>query len=369
MLLTNDPTTPRRSRLRLPSRRVLVLGSAGAVAAAGVLMTLPRRANAYYQGPISDHFDGLTFFNPDRRPPKSMADLLRWQIGGGRKAWPSSYGAVRDERPPASVTDQRVRVTALGHASFLVQTAGTNILIDPVYAQRASPVQFAGPKRVNPPGVAFDALPRIDAVLITHNHYDHMDLGTIATIVARDQPEVITPLGNDAILAAGVPNLVTRAVDWHDTATLRTGVKIHVEATHHWSARSLRDARHALWASFVIDNGQRRIYAIGDTGFSDGETFRVVARRHPRLDLALIPIGAYEPRWFMSEQHINPTEAVAAWQLSGAARAVGHHWGTFQLTNEGVDDPRQDLAAALDAARLDAQLFTAVGPGHVTLVD
>jgi L-ascorbate metabolism protein UlaG (beta-lactamase superfamily) len=362
--IEHDRTPPSR---RL-SRRTLVLGGLGVATLAGLTLAMPRRANAYYQGPPSDHFDGLAFFNPDRKPPRSLADLLRWQFGGGRATWPTSFLDVKPTRPDATLADDRVRVTAIGHASFLVQTAGTNILIDPVFVERASPVQFAGPKRVNPPGVVFDALPRIHAILITHNHYDHMDLATIGALWQRDKPEIVTPLGNDVILAAGVSGIVARAADWRQTVTLQTGVKIHVEATHHWSARSLSDARHALWASFVIDNGRHKVYAIGDTGFSDGATFRAIAQRHPGVDLALIPIGAYEPRWFMSEQHINPAEAVEAFRLSGAARAFGHHWGTFQLTNEGPEDPRRDLGAALATAGIDPHRFTPALPGGIVEV-
>ena len=356
------PTKPRR-----PSRRRALtwLGGLGAAGLTGAFALTPARANAYYQGPISDHFDGLRFHNPGGPGPKSLRQLLRWNFATRAESWPAEFASPFSDRPPARVAGARVRVVGIGHASFLIQTQGLNVLVDPVFAERASPVSFAGPRRVNVPGIAFDALPRIDHILITHNHYDHMDIATIARLWQRDRAPVITPLGNDAILQGSIPDLVVNVVDWGAVTALSADVTLHTVATQHWSARGTRDRMHALWASFVIAAKPHKIYAVGDSGFGDGRTFRDVGALHPNIDLALLPIGAYEPRWFMRDQHMNPEEAVAALELCGAKRAIGHHWGTFKLTNEGIERPREHLTAALAAKTIAPERFVAIQPGQV----
>ena len=351
-------------------RRLLkVFGAVGATGLGGGWLLTPRGANAYYSGPVSDHFDGVRFFNEGQQGPKSIAMLLRWQLTEKSASWPSRYPGLAAAKPSRRLDAGQMRVTYIGHASFLLQACAANILIDPVYADRAGPFALLGPKRVNAPGIAFDDLPPIDAVLITHNHYDHMDTATLGRLWERDKPEFITPLGNDAILADAIPGLAARAGDWGDRITLRSGITVHVEPTQHWSARGTRDRMHALWASFVIEAGGRKVYAIGDTGFGDGNIFRQVATRHPSIDLALIPIGAYEPRWFMWSQHINPADAVEVLALSGARVALGHHWGTFKLTNEAIDDPPRHLAEALAAKRIAPERFTALRPGEMRQVE
>jgi L-ascorbate metabolism protein UlaG (beta-lactamase superfamily) len=352
---------------RKPTRRRALgwLGGIGATALTGIVALSPRRTNAYYQGPISDHFDGVRFFNPGGPGPKSLRQVLRWNFATSAEAWPAQYPAPSQDRPPARVAQGGLRVSSIGHASFLIQMHARNILIDPVYAERASPVSFAGPKRVNAPGIAFDDLPKIDHVLITHNHYDHMDIDTIARLSRRDRPTIITPLGNDSILRDAIGDLPVRSVDWGDSVEIGPDIAVHAVRTQHWSARGTRDRMHALWASFVITSSKHTLYAVGDSGFGDGSTFRSVGERFTSIDLALLPIGAYEPRWFMRDQHMNPQEAVEAMLLCKARAAAGHHWGTFKLTNEGIERPREHLADALRARSIDAERFVAVRPGHV----
>ena len=346
-------------------RRILkYLAAGGAVAAVGSAF-LPRKANAYYQGPISDHFDGEQFFNPGHAYPQSFGRLMHLYAREDWAKWPDEVPALPPVQPQPRVPGATARVTFIGHASWLIQVAGLNIVIDPHWSERASPVGFAGPKRANAPGIAFNDLPHIDIVLVTHNHYDHLDMPTLTRLWQRDRPRLITPLGNDAIITADVPGYDAKAVDWGDSVDLGNGVVVHTEETLHWSARGLRDRRHALWSSFVIATPAGNIYAVGDTGFGNGETFRKVARRHADIRLALLPIGAYEPRWFMGAQHMNPAEAVEAFKLVGAKQALGHHWGTFQLTTEAYDLPPRDLAAALATNELPADRFHAVRPGAV----
>ena len=326
--------------------------------------------NSYYSGPVSDHFNGRRFFNPGGPGPKSFGDLARWQFTTRAAAWPDAYPSPYPATTPAArLGMSETRLTAIGHASCLIQTGGLNILFDPVYAERASPVQFAGPKRVNAPGIAFDALPKIDVLLVSHNHYDHLDTAVVNRLWLRDRPLVVTPLGNDAIMRAETPDLMARPLDWGQNVDLPGGVVIHCVPTQHWSARGTRDRQHALWASFVIAGPRHTLYIVGDSGFGDGSTFRHVAARFPAIDVAWLPIGAYEPRWFMSDQHMNPAESVTALGLVGARRALGHHWGTFKLTNEAIDAPARELENACSSAGLAPRRFMAVRPGEILTLD
>jgi L-ascorbate metabolism protein UlaG (beta-lactamase superfamily) len=347
------------------NRRTLLKAlSVPAVAATGLAgwMTAARSKNRYYQGPVTDHFDGVRFFMPNQPQDKGFVELMRWQLGGGRKDWPESYPSSFRDTPPAEVRD--LRVTLIGHASFLIQVAGLNILTDPVYSDRASPFTFAGPRRVNPPGIAFDSLPPIHAVLITHNHYDHLDLATIGRLWQRDRPRIVAPLGNDAVIRAEHPEIAVETRDWGGSVDLGHGVTAHVEPAHHWSARGINDRRMALWCAYVLTTPRGTIYHIGDTGFGDGRIFHAVRERFGKPRLAHLPIGAYEPRWFMQPQHMNPDDAVRVFQIIEPEQALGHHWGTFRLTNEGVDEPVQELAVALEKAEIPGDGFRALRPGE-----
>ena len=323
-------------------------------------------ANVYYAGPQSDHFDGTRFFLPGGRTiDKSRADLLRWQFGErNRPAWPRHFPAGATDRPPHRVDGARLRVTHVGHASFLIQTQGVNLLVDPVWSERASPFRRIGPKRVNPPGIALDDLPPLDAILLSHNHYDHLDAITLSQLATSRPCPVLTPLGNDTILREIDKRIAARAFDWGDVAEVGP-LRVHFEPAQHWSARGLRDRRMALWCAFVIETAAGKIYHIADTGYGDGELFRDLFRRHGRMRLAHIPIGAYEPRWFMRDQHVDPEEAVRIFQDIDAQQAIGHHWGTFRLTDEAIDEPAKRLAIALERAGIAPERFRASRPGEV----
>lgn len=316
--------------------------------------------NRYYQGPISDHFDGEAFFNPGGIPPRGFGDLLRWQFGGKRADWPGSVG-ITQAKPAPRVND--LRVTMVGHASILIQAGGKNILIDPVWSQRVSPFSFAGPARVTAPGIAFDDLPPIDVVLLSHNHYDHLDIATLRRLHARFAMPVLTPLGNDTILRDAVDGIDVTAGDW-DEVLEGGGVTVRLLQCHHWSARGTRDRSHALWCSFAIETAAGRIFASGDTGYDAGRPYDVAAAHGP-YRLAIIPIGAYAPRWFMKGQHQNPEEAVAGFQTLRARHALAMHWGTFQLTDEAREEPPEKLRLALAAADISPDRFRAVAPGTV----
>ncbi len=344
------------------------LATLATIAGGTAYAMLGNPGNPYYSGPVSDHFDGKLFFSPGRAnfADKSRMDLLKWQLGGGKEAWPDSFPSPFADKPPARV-DAGLRVTLVGHASYLIQAGGLNLLMDPVWSDRASPFSFAGPKRVNAPGIALADLPRIDAILLTHNHYDHMDVAAISRIANVHRPRIVVPLANDAILrqadAALAPLLVTR--DWGESIELSDRVRVTLEPSLHWSARWMSDRFMALWCNFVVETPAGRIYACGDTGYDPDSIFPKAGAKYGGFQLALLPIGAYEPRWFMKEQHMNPEEAVKVYRELGAEAAIGHHWGTFRLTNEGVDRPREALAVALGEARIDPAMFRAFLPGQV----
>ncbi len=359
----NPDRTPKMTRRKF--LKYSGLGALGLIGAA-TWFTRSHAGNPYYTGPVSDHFDGRHFFNPDGTPPRELRDLLKWQFNGKRAKWPKSWdSAHHGAKPAARVSGDTIVITHVGHATFLIQVNGLNLVTDPVWSLRASPVSFAGPKRVNPPGIAFDDLPQIDAVLLTHNHYDHLDIATLERLVTRDDPQILTPLGNDTIILNAIPAARTVAADWGEVRQLAKSTKIHFDPCHHWGARGMRDRHMALWCAFTIETAGVKIHHVGDTGFHDGINFTRARDTHGSFDVAILPIGAYEPRWFMKGQHMNPQEAVESFKLLNARSAIGHHWGTFQLTDEPIEEPREQLAEALAAGSIDPQNFIASLPGQV----
>lgn len=322
--------------------------------------------NPYYNGPISDHFDGTYFFNPNGAEPKGFTDLLKWQFGEKTNhKWPKEAKSPHPQaKPDVALPQDTMRLTMIGHASFLIQTGGLNILTDPVWSERTSPFSFIGPKRVNKPGIELDDLPKIDVILLTHNHYDHLDIKTLDHLHKTHNPLVITPLGNDTIVHKSIPDMNIQTGDWNDVLELGS-VKFHFEPCHHWSARGGSDRRMALWAAFVIESMAGKLYHIGDTGFHSGINYKDATQKHGTFRAAILPIGAYDPRWFMKDQHQNPHEAVQGFKLCNAQYAAGHHFGTFKLTNEPIDEPLTFLAKALDEHGIDPNRFQAMKPGHV----
>jgi len=309
----------------------------------------------------TDHFDGRRFFNPSGANGQPVRRVPRLLLTS-RARWPSAV-PVEPRRPPSAGPDEVV-VTFVGHATFLVQVAGLNLLIDPVYAERASPVAFAGPRRVRAPGVRFDDLPTIAVVLLSHNHYDHCDLGTLRAIERRFHPRVVTPIGNGGLLrSAGIGQV--EEIDWWQQAR-EVPLPITLAPAQHFSSRNMFDRNRALWGGFLIEVGGRRILHAGDSGY--GPHFREIARRLGPIDLALLPIGAYEPRWFMKDIHMNPAEAVQAHLVLAARQSIAMHFGTFQLTPEGIDEPVRDLAQALRERGVPADRFRTMAVGESVCV-
>ena len=268
-----------------------------------------------------------------------------------RTRWPSTIPV--EPRRPANIGPDDVAVTFVGHATFLVQVGTTSLLTDPVWAGRASPVSFAGPRRVRAPGVRFDDLPPISLVLLSHNHYDHCDLGTLRALGRRFQPRLVAPIDNGRLLrSAGIREV--EELDWWQRASTAP-LPVTLTPAQHFSARGPFDRNRALWGGFLIEASGCRILFAGDSGY--GPHFREIAARLSPIDLALLPIGAYEPRWFMKDIHMNPAEAVQAHLDLGARRSLAMHYGTFQLTPEGVDEPVRELTKALQERGVPAQQF------------
>ncbi len=305
---------------------------------------------------IHDHFDGTRFFNPtgaNGQPFSAVPRMLREP----RTPWPPVI-PIAETKPPA-LGDNAAAITFVGHSTFLVQTPGGHLITDPVYAMRAGPVALFGPRRARRPAVAFADLPHIRTVLLSHNHYDHCDLGALRALEERFRPLVITPVGNARLLrSAGIRRI--EELDWWQESTATSHLTL--TPAQHFSARTPFDRNRALWGGFVFSAGDLRIFFAGDTGYAPH--FRDVRARCGRIDLALLPIGAYEPRWFMKDMHMNPAEAVQAHLDLESPRSLAMHFGTFQLTTEGIDEPLRALDAALDAHGIARTTFRALAFGE-----
>ncbi len=313
--------------------------------------------------PISDHCDGQLFFNPGSVPSAhGLRQVARWQRQRQRAEWPRRVVDPPFPAPPEVVPERDVAVTFVNHATFLLRLDGLVVLTDPIFSERCSPLSWAGPRRARAPGVALAGLPRPDLILLSHNHYDHMDLPTLRALRRRHAPPVVTMLGNAAKLAR--LGIVATELDWWQETSL-AGVRITATPARHFAARTPWDRNRTLWGGFMLHHRHGQVLFAGDSGA--GAHWQAIGSRLGAPDVALLPIGAYEPRWFMSAVHMNPEEAVAAHLALGARRSVGMHFGTFQLTDEPIDAPLHALAAAREAAGLDPDAFTVHGFGETRL--
>ncbi len=310
----------------------------------------------------SDHFDGTRFFNSTGAAGQPFTALPRL-FREPRAPWPRRLEVV-PQRPP-EVDGPAAVLTFVGHSTWLIQTPGHHILTDPIYSRRAGPFNVLGPLRVREPAVPFDALPPISIVLLSHNHYDHCDIPTLRRLARRFDPLVVTPLGNDRLLRSiGVRRVET--LDWWDSSTA-SPLAVTVTPAQHFSARHPFDRNRALWGGFTLDVGGRRLYFAGDSGY--GPMFRDIGQRLGPIDLALLPIGAYEPRWFMKDVHMNPAEAVQAHLDLRVTQSLGMHHGTFQLTTEGIDEPLLALDAARRRHQIPAEQFRTLDFGESFVMD
>jgi L-ascorbate metabolism protein UlaG (beta-lactamase superfamily) len=323
-------------------------------------------SSSAYRGPVTDHFDGETFSNLDGQAPQGIGNLLKWQWSREPGPWRAFVDYDPGPRPPTRVAAGEIRVTYVNHATLLVQMDGLNILTDPIWSRRASPVGFAGPKRVRPPGIRFDDLPPIDIVLISHNHYDHMDLPTLERLRTSFAPRVYTGLGNAEFLQSrGIAS--ARDLDWWQRVELIRGVWLIAVPEQHFSGRGTVDRNATLWTGFVIDGPSGRVYFAGDTGY--GPHFGAARERLGPISVALLPIGAYAPQWFMRAVHMSPLEALQAAIDLDATTSIAMHFGTFPLADDGEEQPLRDLAQALaQDRRLSPERFLTLGFGEGRLM-
>ncbi len=299
---------------------------------------------------------------------------------GRQSFWAWKWEQLRDGVPqpppggwnlPAVKTDPETlrapagnpSMTWIGHASVLVRLAGMTVLFDPIFSERASPVSFAGPRRIVPLPIDVPDLPRIDVVMISHNHYDHLDEDSVLRLAAMPQgsPRFLVPLG---LKAWFTERGITRVdeFDWWQTTT-EGPLTITMVPVQHWSKRTLTDANATLWGGWVVEGEGLRLIHTGDTGYS--QDFRDIGARFGSFDVAFIPIGAYAPRWFMQTMHVDVAEAVQVRADLNAARAIGIHWGTFDgMTDEPMDEPPALLARERAARGLTTEQFDVVKIGE-----
>lgn len=315
-----------------------------------------------YRGPPSDHFDGARFFDKKERVT-DLVDAAKWGLTRTRPRWPEWIEAAPGPAPPARVDGGAMRVTFVNHATLLIQVDGVNVLTDPVWSERVSPVDFAGPRRVRPPGIRFEDLPPIDVVLVSHNHYDHMNDETLVRLRDAHHPTFLVGLGNELFLEQ--LGIAAQPLDWWQTTDVR-GVRIHAVENQHFSRRGICDGDGTLWVAFVVDAPRGgRAYFAGDTGY--GAHFAEVGRRFPDLRVALLPIGAYQPVWYMRGVHTSPGEAVAAARDLRARLSIPMHYGTFPLGDDAYDEPLRDLGIALDGAATAPAAFPRGRPAFTVL--
>jgi L-ascorbate metabolism protein UlaG (beta-lactamase superfamily) len=329
----------------------------------GISISAPR-----YTGPVSDHFDGKNFQNlPDaegnRPESKGFSEVIGWLLNRERtQPWQPYHDVAPGDAPAPRIIGDSVRVTFINHATVLLQFDGLNVITDPVYYERVGPVQFAGIRRTSPPGIRFEDLPKIDILLLSHNHWDHLDIETVQRLCQRDQPKVFCTLGVKAFLEAKGCRNVTE-MDWRQSASYNDSTTIHCVPAQHFSGRGLLDRFGSLWAGFVIDSKVAgKLYFVGDTGY--GGFLKQIGEQFGPLRLALIPIGAYKPRWFMSPIHCSPEQAVQIHQDVRSEQSIAIHFGTFPMADDGEQEPVEDLQKALHDQGIDPAKFRALNNGQ-----
>lgn len=313
-----------------------------------------------YKGPVSDHFDGKRFINPTGMKAKGLTDVMQWMLKRKQGPWKERKDVPFGEKPISN--SHELRITYVNHSTFLIQVGGVNILTDPVWSERTSPFHFAGPKRMRPPGIRFEDLPVIDVVLLSHNHYDHLDLPIVKKIFDRHQPKVITPLGVKALLEQnGIKG--HGDLDWWDEITLNDSLTIQALPAQHFSGRGTFDRDATLWCGYMIKREEGNVYFVGDTGYNE-HTFKEIGERCAPIAVALVPIGAYKPQWFMSPIHCSPEEAVKIHMEVKAKISIADHYGTFALADDGQHDPGAELVLAMEKFGLPKEEFILLMEGE-----
>jgi len=335
---------------------LLVIG----VITAGAFISAPG-----HRGPVSEHFDGTHFINPGGARAKGGLEVFKWMINRKRTPWREDLSERYGQHPLAHFKDG-IRITFVNHSTFLIQVDGVNILTDPVWSRRVSPFRWIGPKRMRLPGVKLESLPRIHVVLLTHNHYDHLDLETMRTIFGAHHPKIIAPLGVKAFLDR---EYLTGAqeLDWWEETSVE-GLTVRAVPAQHFSGRGLFDRDRTLWCGYVLRTGAGNIYFAGDTGYNDA-TFKQIASRCGPFKVSFLPIGAYKPGWFMAPIHVSPEESVKIHQDVKSLLSIAMHFGTFPLADDGSEDPIRDLRRATDKAGIPDTEFIVLKEGDPLVVE
>lgn len=328
-----------------------------------LLLTIYSCATLYvptYKGEKTDHFDGRKFYNPGGHKMGDFRKLMKYNRQNKRKKWEfQDIETIHTEVISDFDTEGDVRFYHINHATMLVQMDGINILTDPVYFKRASPFSWAGPKRYRDPGIPFDLLPRIDVVVISHDHYDHLDVNTLKRLAKRDNPQILAGLGHKKFLKKFKLRNVEE-MDWGEAVEIN-GVEIHFEKALHWSNRAF-SPRKTLWGSYMFI-GSSKVYFAGDTAYENH--FSEIKEKFQNIDLALIPVGAYTPRFFMLHVHMDPEHAVKSHLDLDPRLSYAIHWGTFQLTHEGMFDPVEELDSICQTKSISNFIYDRVpGKGH-----
>ncbi|MGA8224734.1 MAG: MBL fold metallo-hydrolase [Candidatus Acidiferrales bacterium] len=317
-----------------------------------------------YRGPVTDHFDGEHFYNPGSQIPHGSGGLFKWLANREQGPWREWTDAPPGPPPPARVSDGGLRVTFIGHSTVLIQMDGMNFLTDPIWSMRASPLSWIGPRRHRPPGLRLEDLPPINLVLQSHDHYDHLNIPTMRQLTKRHRIKFLTPLGVRArLITANIPGGTEAAeLDWWQAISISPEIKVTAVPARHFSGRSLRDRNRTLWSGYVIEGPSGAVCFAGDSGY--GSHFCEIREHFPNLRLALIPIGAFRPQWFMGPVHMSPQEAVRAHQELGTASSIGIHFGTFHLADDGEDEPVLELQRTLEAAGIPPSRFVTLNCGQ-----
>lgn len=326
------------------------------VLAAGFVFSAPG-----YRGALSDHFNGKTFSNYDGVRQEGTTAVLRWMMNRDRTPWQEDLSERYGKRPLGHFRDG-IRISFVNHSTFLIQVDGVNILTDPVWSKRVSPVRWAGPKRMKLPGIRFEDLPPIHVVLISHNHYDHLDEPTLRLLAGAHHPHIIVPLGVKRFLdKRGIGNV--SQVDWWEEVDAGQGVSVQALPAQHFSGRGLFDRNKTLWCGFVIKTSAGHIYFAGDTGYNERMFADIAAKAGP-IRLSLLPIGAYRPEWFMSPIHTSPAEAVRAHKVLKARESIAIHFGTFPMADDGQHEPVEDLREVLTRMGVSTDNFLVLSEGE-----
>lgn len=338
------------------------------------LVILISCANNPHYNPGKPHHTDNGFKNLHYDDSKGALEFFTWKWQQMQMDIPDAdsynFPVDRSMHDSISANTTRPSLTWIGHATFLIQINGMNILTDPQFSKRASPFAFAGPKRASQPGMSIDELPLIDVVVISHDHYDSLDIASLEGLVKHNQSKNIhfmVPLGlKEWFEELDLENIEVTELDWGERHTINN-IQFTAEPAQHWGKRTLFDAFERLWASWVIEHKDRKIFFAGDSGYV--QHFKEIGDKYGSFDLALIPIGAYEPRWFMKPYHINPEEAVMVHQDIRSKYSVGMHWGTFILTDEPLDEPPVKLAEALDKSHIPSSTFEVYRHGEAKFLD